>query len=761
MNGAVLIKSSRSEPYIMNRIFVRNYALFFLTLVVCAGALVYVLIAGDISISRTDERVSHTHQVISSIEQLSGFVQGMVADQRGYVMTGKKSFLSDYESKKNRLSAQIARLAELIVDNPSQSSRLNEIRDYFLQLSMRLEERAAAYDPGQSMTDQFADGVEIVSTLKDSIIAISDTILDEEHALLSQRLKELEEQERTYFITIFVGVILTGALLLLSNGFLLQSHKNRNRIEASLRDTEERFALAVEGTQDGIFDWDLRTGKVFYSGRLLGMLGYEDSSFIGTMEDMKELLYPEDAPRMWQHMEDYLAGNVPEYFQEFRLKSRDGAWIWVQARAKSIVGMDGKPVRVVGAHTDISLLKERQEKLENEKKAAEEANRAKSDFLAHMSHEIRTPLTAISGIAEIFEQKQDNLNDKQKRLIKTLHSSTSALKELINDILDFSKINSGELELELNNFELAGLFETVISMMGLRANEKGISFVFDYKSTKNAVFHGDQARIRQILINLIGNALKFTEEGGVSVAAYPEERDGESFLRVDVTDTGIGIAPENFDVIFERFRQADSSVSRKYGGTGLGLPISQNLAKLMGGKIILSSEAGKGSTFTLLLPDKEGTLKKAKPKKRADTKNLNRKIQTSLTQTSKILMVEDYEGNITVIGCILDDLGYAYDIAHNGQEALDLLAKNPYDIILMDVQMPVMDGLTATSEIRKIEKELSLPRTPIIGMTAHALVGDKDKCIEAGMDAYLPKPIVEVELKQEILKYLGSKKEAA
>lgn len=745
----------------MNRIFIRNYALFFLALVICAGMLIYTLIAGNISIANTDKRVSHTHDVITASEQLSTFVEAMLAAQRGYIITGHKKFLDDYEARKSQLSEKTAKLSELIIDSPSQSSRLDEMRGYSMQFVTKLEEHAARYKHVPNTGEDFLDDVAIVNNLKDSIMSLNKSVLAEERALLKGRINDVALQKRKYFVTLLIGVVLTGALLVLFNGFLLQSHRKRNRVEASLKDTEERFALAVEGTQDGIFDWDLRTGKVFYSGRLFSMLGYERNSFIGTPDDLKELLHPEDAPRMWKHMEDYLSGDLPEYSQEFRLKNKDGFWIWVQARARSIVGLDGKPVRIVGAHTDISLLKERQEKLEGEKKAAEDANRAKSDFLAHMSHEIRTPLTAISGIAEIFVEKHDNFDEKQMRLINTLYSSTSALKELINDILDFSKIDSGELELNMNHFELSGLFETVISMMGLRANEKGISFVFDYKTAKDATFYGDESRLRQILINLIGNALKFTEEGGVSVSAYPEERDGELFLRVDVSDTGIGIAPENFDMIFERFRQADSTVSRKYGGTGLGLPISKNLAKLMGGKIILSSEARKGSTFTLLVPDKDGALKKAKPKKRENGKNLNEKIKTSLNKNSKILMVEDYEGNITVIGYILDDIGCAYDIARNGKEALGLWNNNQYDVVLMDVQMPIMDGLTATSEIRKAERERSLSRTPIIGMTAHALVGDKDKCIEAGMDSYLPKPIVETELKKEIFKYLDREKKAA
>ena len=241
-----------------------------------------------------------------------------------------------------------------------------------------------------------------------------------------------------------------------------------------------------------------------------------------------------------------------------------------------------------------------------------------------------------------------------------------------------------------------------------------------------------------------------------------EDRDGVDFLRIDVADTGIGIASENFDMVFERFKQADSSVSRKYGGTGLGLPISKNLARLMGGDIFVSSQVGKGSTFSVLLPAKitsENTDTQNEP--RLDTQKINERIRSHLNQEDKILVVEDYEGNIVVLSYILDDIGIEYDVANNGEEALELWKTKHYDIILMDVQMPKMDGFTATKKIRENEQEKNLDRTPIIGMTAHALVGDKDKCIKAGMDSYLPKPLVEADIKKEILKYLRQKKKAA
>ncbi len=345
--------------------------------------------------------------------------------------------------------------------------------------------------------------------------------------------------------------------------------------------------------------------------------------------------------------------------------------------------------------------------------------------------------------------------------MRTLNSSTQSLKELVSDILDFSKIESGELELEETPFGLQNLFEQVISIVSVKAHEKSIDFKFDYESVRRLRILGDRARLRQILINLIGNAVKFTDKGSVEVTTTRTAVNGETFLRIDVRDTGIGIDPKHFEMIFERFKQADSSVSRKYGGTGLGLPISLRLARLMGGNITVESTIGKGSTFTLIIPiEQEEEIAELQT-----DQSLNHLLSESIRERGgkekRLLLVEDYEGNIVLLSYLLDSLNCTYDIARTGLEALNMWKQTAYSLILMDVQMPEMDGFTATAQIRRMEQEKSLPRTPIIGMTAHALVGDKEKCIEAGMDSYLPKPIVEIDLKAKIAEYLDARKHVA
>ena len=744
----------------MDKILVRNYILFVAILLICVGVLGYVLVSGEEAIDETDNWVLHSHEVITEAEGLSKLIEGLIAAQRGFLLTGEDHFMNEYESKKAKAFEHIESLKTMTGDNRSQQERLGDLNSNFKLFATKLEDRAEEFSGQVSKT--ILRDVESLNEIKSTLISSNEDFLSKEYDLLDQRIKEVDHKKGQYFSTLLIVMVVGTAVLLLLNGYLLNINRRRSLAEATLKDSEDRFALALEGTQDGIYDWDIKSGKIFYSRRFFEMLGQDNGGRIGVLEDSLKLVHPDDVERLQGFIDQYLSGELSEFSQEFRLRHKSGRWVWVQSRARALFDDNGKAYRMVGANSDITHLKYEQERLEAEKINAERANIAKSEFLAHMSHEIRTPLTAVSGIAEIFERNQSNLDDKQKQLIRTLNSSTETLKDLVNDILDFSKIESGELELDEKAFRLDHVFAQVISIMSVRANEKGISFVCAEDDIKNVDFYGDQHRLRQILVNLIGNAIKFTNTGG-SVKVIPtfEVRDDEEFLRIDVKDTGIGIDAEHVDIVFEKFKQADASVSRKYGGTGLGLPISRNLAQLMGGNIILSSKKGEGSTFSVLLPMKLSRSDETSQEKKDTNKKMSDKIQSELNDTHKALLVEDYEGNIVVVGYILDEIGLEYDIAKNGREAVEHWNERHYDVVLMDVQMPEMDGFAATKAIREAEEKKDLARTPIIGMTAHALVGDKDKCIEAGMDAYLPKPIVEADLKKEIFKYLGKRKKAA
>ena len=785
----------------------RLYIVFFIVLLLGLGTMGIFVVKGAQSIDRAMEWVDHTHQVIAKNQNLNTEFERLAGAQQRFVLSGDEKYITAYDDSKARISNSIAELNTMMQYSTAQISRLNELQHYFLNLSEKLDEAtqifrddraaemaalaemdgvatpakkpAAPKNPKKETTAENKDErplhtvlplppkpkptVASIDTIRENIARVSGEIMLTEQETLQERTRLLEKQRRYFRWSLLAGcaamafVFMIGLAILGRRKPALDEDGNATRGGG----IQEMFRLAIEGSSDGIFEWNLAKDTAFYSRQFWGMLGYEPSKFPSTMQSFKDLIHPDDKERVQGHMDRYLSGEIPDYLIIFRMKHKSGRWIWVNARGKALYDESGKPYRLVGAHTDISHIKAYEEKLQKAKESAEKANRAKTDFLAHMSHEIRTPLTAISGIAEIFENHQVNLDDKQRQLVKTLNSSTQSLKELISDILDFSKIESGELEIEEKSFGLQNLFEQVISIVSVKAHEKGIDFRFDYEDVRKQKCLGDRARLRQVLINLIGNAIKFTDKGEVEVTALRTQQNNSAFLRIDVRDTGIGIDPKNFELIFERFKQADSSVSRKYGGTGLGLPISLRLARLMEGNITVESTPGKGSTFTLVIPLKTEEVQEEEESDLRLSHRLSEDIRGQGIDQKRILLVEDYEGNIVLLSYLLDGLECHYDVARTGLEALNMWKVNNYDLILMDVQMPEMDGFTATAQIRHMEKEKTLPRTPIIGMTAHALIGDKEKCIEAGMDSYLPKPIVEIDLKAKIVEYLSRKKRVA
>jgi CheY-like chemotaxis protein/nitrogen-specific signal transduction histidine kinase len=382
------------------------------------------------------------------------------------------------------------------------------------------------------------------------------------------------------------------------------------------------------------------------------------------------------------------------------------------------------------------------------KEAAEAAVRSKSDFLANMSHEIRTPLNAVLGLTGLL--LNSDLTAQERNYVETVRSSGNTLLSVINEILDYSKIEGGKMELESQPFHLRECIAVAVDLVKAAADQKGLAIKSELDQSIPEYFKGDVTRLRQILVNLLGNAVKFTHDGTIEISvigtpiAAKECKQYE--LRFSISDTGIGIPEEKLDRLFQSFSQVDSTTTRKYGGTGLGLAISRKLVELMAGEIWVVSKPGVGTTFhfTIQVEKAEEISNPVDP----GVIELREISSQEMVRPLRILLAEDNAVNQMVAIQMLKRLGYSADVAGNGLEVLQALERQPYDVVLMDVQMPEMDGLVAAQEIRKL-----WPKGPrIIAITAYALKGDRERCLAAGMDDYISKPIVIEELRRVLEK---------
>lgn len=447
------------------------------------------------------------------------------------------------------------------------------------------------------------------------------------------------------------------------------------------------------------------------------------------------IFHPEDRSRAWSRWNHSLETGEP-YEIEYRLRRADGAFRWVLGRAEPVRDEAGAILKWYGTCTDI-------QELFDARQRAEEASLAKSEFLANMSHEIRTPLNAVVGIASLLE-RGGLPPEKLPHFTRTLRTSAESLLELINDLLDISKIEQRNFELADETFPLMELFNDVGEMLNVRAREKGVAFLMDTAKMGGLSYRGDRTRLRQVLVNIVGNAIKFTHDGSVrfQVRRVVPRNGDAALLRILVSDTGIGIPAEARQTIFEKFGRAMNVGN--IPGTGLGLSITRHLVEMMGGTIEVSSTVGEGTSVEILLPDRfvreeEGIMASPSP------------IRPPLPAGKRVLLVEDLTANILVARAIIEGMGVACDVAHDGREALEKMKSGRYHLVLMDVNMPELDGLAATRLWRQWEdRENITDGLPIVGMTAHALLGDRERCLEAGMNDYLSKPITAEALQEKI-----------
>jgi PAS domain S-box-containing protein len=493
---------------------------------------------------------------------------------------------------------------------------------------------------------------------------------------------------------------------------------------------------------------------------------------LGSEGDLKgktdyDLFPKEQADKFWQGDERVFGGEM--FDEEEVLRNAKGEDLVISTKKVSFKLANGQQ-GIVGVIRDVTKEKRIEEELRHhrdnlqemvtlqtrdlirEKERAEAANIAKTEFLANMSHEIRTPMNVIMGISEILLNGQP-LTPKQKEFLTVLKTSSHSLLSLINDLLDITKIEARKIDLEKRDFSFVTMLSEVLTMLEGILQEKGISF--DYKISPGAekTYRGDAARIQQMIVNLCSNAIKFTERGGIfiEIRSEPGIMSEHENVWIAVTDTGIGIADDKQEAIFEKFVQADNSISRRYGGTGLGLTITKTLVETMGGDIQLSSKLGEGSTFTLHIPLEISSIKEISARTRTEFAS-----SPALKSNQKILVVEDHMPNLMVVTSYLDQFGYEYDAVMTGAEAVEKAKAMTYAVILLDVQMPGLSGLEVTDQIRTWEEANGRKGVPIIGMTAHALTEDKERCLAAGMNDYLSKPFDPLKLERMLLQYSKS-----
>lgn len=533
----------------------------------------------------------------------------------------------------------------------------------------------------------------------------------------------------------------------------------RRKAERRLRESEERFRLVTQATNEVIWDSDVRTGEQRWVGATRHMLGYEPAELGNTSAWWTQQIHPEDRHRVLSTLETLIRSGDEKWSTEYRMRNKQGKYRVVLDRGYVVRDEDGEPVRMLGSIMDITERRQAEEETKRAKEEAEEASRAKSVFLANMSHEIRTPMNGIIGMAGLL--LDTGLTPEQRKYAEAVRNSGDVLLILLDDILHFSKLEAGEVRIENIAFDLQYVVRDVCTLFTERARDRGLELSSYIDSGVPTALTGDPFRLRQILTNIVGNGVKFTEEGYVALKVeLVDENPQEVRIRFEVSDTGIGMTEAQASRLFQAYSQADASTTRKYGGTGLGLVISKQLIELMGGELEVESEPGVGSTFSFVLPvsrqqASSGGISRSPSTllqvgSSATTSHGSRRAKAS--GSAPILVAEDTFVNQMVAVELLKRRGFHAEVVENGAAAVESVSHSSYAAILMDLQMPDMDGYEATAEIRRIEGNDR--HTPIIAMTAYALHGDREKALAAGMDDYIAKPIRPEELDRVLARWV-------
>lgn len=524
---------------------------------------------------------------------------------------------------------------------------------------------------------------------------------------------------------------------------VFQDITEQDRLLVTARNNESRYRLLAENVGDALTRVKMDGTSKYISPAIQNIIGWTYEEMSGLVLDY---VYPDDRAFVIDCIREAVATGEP-VMREFRALHRDGRTVWVECTFRAVHGETEVKDDVIVVIRDVSQRKALEEEVIEAKERAEQAAAAKSEFLANMSHELRTPLTSVVGFSGLL-RKSEALPDKERLYAERISTASEALLEVINDILDYSKLEAEATELDSISFDPRALVEEAAAFVEPQCQVKGLALKVEIGAQLPGALVGDAGRLRQVMLNLLSNAVKFTSRGSVTVKASGQAlKDGRWGLRLEVQDTGIGIAADKLPQLFDRFTQADASTTRLYGGTGLGLAISQRLIRMMEGDIAVQSQPGQGTSFSFEVPLDVGqgeAVQEAKP---------GRERVGDLIK-AKILVADDAPANRELVTAILGAMGMEVHTVQDGAQAVQAMREDRYDLVLMDVHMPVVDGLEATQEIRRMQP-LGQGRTPILALTANVQADQVARCLEAGMDGHLSKPILMGEMVKALSKWLA------
>jgi len=731
----------------------------FLLLICCAASGLWLASEKQ----KAESRVRHTFEVSERLSRVRILNLRAELFRRNYLLMGKPEDRAAVETLRRALPQELDELRRMTADNPEQGIRV-------ARLSALLQERLSASERSMWLrsTGRVAEAIESLESTaaREAAARVLQTVTeigDEEKRLLALRLNHSNAYERPVRITFGVSaffVLILALLVLRDRRARMQSLREANsRLEADIvrrEAAEAQLALLAENATDAVFRIDLAGIITYASPSTKPVIGVPPEIALGN--HVATQVHPDDRQKVLDFYSELTAGLIERGIISNRIQKRgqqDGE-VWIETSCGLVRSQaTGKPLEVVASLRDVTKRKHLEFELEKARTRAESAASAKSSFLANMSHEIRTPMNGVLGFADLL--LHSDLTEEQQRQAQLIVDSGKAMMRLLNDILDVSKIEAGQMQIAPERVDLRHALRNCVKLIEPAAAQKGLQVRLEVEPELPPFVLIDGLRLRQIVLNLLGNAAKFTEQGTISIEGRRGWHNGRANIEIAVADTGIGIAIDRQAAIFEQFVQAEESTARRFGGTGLGLAISSQLAQLMGGSLVLESEEGKGTRFTLRVPLElaDGTASGAA----SDDKR-----EEQPERPLRILLAEDHDVNQQLMNAMLARLGHESVTVADGAQALHAAiaaarSEHPFDLVLMDMQMPVMDGLEATRAIRSAG--LATETLPILALTANAYADDVAACLAAGMQAHIAKPVQLVDLGAAIRRWTHVQTEPA